>query len=145
MAGQLCAGLLSTINMYHVYSCEIGREVFHACRGRWDKPPSEGGPAPLKVTIHRSSLLQDGWAALHRAGSAIKGRLMVSFVNEQGMLEAGLDYGGLVREFLQQVTDIVMATNVGLEVLQVQVVVCFRMRRACWKMGDRNSGDTQWW
>lgn len=28
---------------------------------------------------------------------------MVSFVNEQGMLEAGLDYGGLVKEFLEQV------------------------------------------
>lgn len=33
----------------------------------------------------------------------MKGRLVVSFVNEQGMLEAGLDYGGLVKEFLEQV------------------------------------------
>jgi len=33
----------------------------------------------------------------------VKGRLVVSFVNEQGMLEAGLDYGGLVKEFLEQV------------------------------------------
>ncbi len=73
------------------------------CRGRWDKPPSEGGPAPLKFTIHRTSLLQGGWAALHKAGAAVKGRLVVSFVNEQGMLEAGLDYGGLVKEFLEQV------------------------------------------
>ena len=37
------------------------------------------------------------------AGAAVKGRLVVSFVNEQGMLEAGLDYGGLVKEFLEQV------------------------------------------
>jgi len=73
------------------------------CRGRLDKPPSEGGPAPLKLTVHRSSLLQGGWAALHKAGPAVKGRLVVSFVNEQGMLEAGLDYGGLVKEFLEQV------------------------------------------
>ena len=73
------------------------------CRGRWDKPPSEGGPAPLKFTVHRNSLLQGGWAALHKAGPAVKGRLVVSFVNEQGMLEAGLDYGGLVKEFLEQV------------------------------------------
>ena len=57
----------------------------------------------MKVTIHRSSLLQDGWAALHKAGPALKGRLVVSFINEQGMLEAGLDYGGLVKEFLEQV------------------------------------------
>ena len=73
------------------------------CRGRWDKPLSEGGPAPLKFTVHRNSLLQDGWAALHKAGPAVKGRLVVSFVNEQGLLEAGLDYGGLVKEFLEQV------------------------------------------
>lgn len=33
----------------------------------------------------------------------MKSRLVVSFVNEQGMLEAGLDYGGLVKEFLEQV------------------------------------------
>jgi len=33
----------------------------------------------------------------------VKGRLVLSFVNEQGMLEAGLDYGGLVKEFLEQV------------------------------------------
>ena len=74
-----------------------------ACRGRWDKTPSEGGPAPLKFTVHRGSLLQDGWAALRSAGAAVKGRLVVTFVNEQGMLEAGLDYGGLVKEFLEQV------------------------------------------
>ena len=73
------------------------------CRGWWDKPPSEGGSPPLKVTIHRSSLLQDGWAALHMEGQSLKGRLVVSFINEQGMLEAGLDYGGLVKEFLEQV------------------------------------------
>ena len=77
--------------------------MWSACRGRWDKPPSEGGPAPLKFTVHRGSLLQDGWAALRSAGAAVKGRLVVTFVNEQGMLEAGLDYGGLVKEFLEQV------------------------------------------
>ena len=37
------------------------------------------------------------------AGERVKGRLVVSFVNRQGMLEAGLDYGGLVKEFLEQV------------------------------------------
>lgn len=122
------------------------------CRGRWEKPPSDGGPAPLKLTVHRGSLLQDGWLALRNAGmikgwpmhlhallwicdflsclycfhmapqtrtspcrgrfaiwlllvagAAAKGRLVVSFVNEQRMLEAGLDYGGLVKEFLEQV------------------------------------------
>ncbi|KAL0028291.1 hypothetical protein WJX79_007793 [Trebouxia sp. C0005] len=83
-------------------------------RGRWDKPPSEGGPAPLKFTVHRSSLLQGGWAALHKAGPAVKSRLMVSFVNEQGMLEAGLDYGGLVKEFLEQAISTGFDANYGL-------------------------------
>ncbi|KAL3151218.1 hypothetical protein ABBQ38_013059 [Trebouxia sp. C0009 RCD-2024] len=83
-------------------------------RGRWDKPPSEGGPAPLQFTIHRGSLLQDGWSALRNSGPTAKGRLVVSFVNEQGMLEAGLDYGGLVKEFLEQVISTGFNADYGL-------------------------------
>ena len=39
-----------------------------ACRGHWGEPPSEGGPQPLKLTVHRGSILQDGWNALRNAG-----------------------------------------------------------------------------
>lgn len=54
--------------------------------------------------MRRGAILDDGYAALHNAGSTIKGRLAVSFVNVHGELEAGLDHGGLVKEFLEEVS-----------------------------------------
>lgn len=52
----------------------------------------------LTLTM-KACMSQNCWPA----GERVKGRLVVSFVNEQGMLEAGLDYGGLIKEFLEQV------------------------------------------
>ncbi len=54
--------------------------------------------------MRRSAILDDGYAALRNVGSSIKGRLSVSFVNVHGEMEAGLDHGGLVKEFLEEVT-----------------------------------------
>ena len=45
----------------------------------------------------------DGFDALRSIGAAIKGRLMVTFVSQHGVLEAGIDHGGLVKEFLEEV------------------------------------------
>ena len=45
----------------------------------------------------------DGFDALRGVGGAIKGRLMVTFVSQHGVLEAGIDHGGLVKEFLEEV------------------------------------------
>lgn len=73
------------------------------CRGKWDAPPGAGGPQPLEITVRRGAVLDDSFAALRSAGAQIKGRLVVSFVSVHGRLEAGLDYGGLVKEFLEEV------------------------------------------
>ena len=45
----------------------------------------------------------DGFDALRSISGAIKGRLMVTFVSQHGVLEAGIDHGGLVKEFLEEV------------------------------------------
>ena len=45
----------------------------------------------------------DGYDALRSIGGVIKGRLMVTFVSQHGVLEAGIDHGGLVKEFLEEV------------------------------------------
>ena len=79
-----------------------GRQLL-ACRGKWEASPAAGGPRPLEITVRRGAMLDDGFAALRDAGSAIKGRLCVAFVSMHGELEAGLDYGGLVKEFLEEV------------------------------------------
>ncbi len=62
----------------------------------------DGGPRPIEITVRRTDLIGDGFSALHSAGSAIKGRLMVTFISQHGALEAGIDHGGLVKEFLEE-------------------------------------------
>lgn len=57
----------------------------------------------LGVRVRRDRLLEDGYAQLRSVGQAMKGRLVVSFVNSSGLEEAGLDYGGLIKEFLEEV------------------------------------------
>lgn len=74
------------------------------CRGRWAKAPDDGGPRAIALTVRRTDIMGDGFAALQNVGAAIKGRLMVTFVNQHGTLEAGIDHGGLVKEFLEEVS-----------------------------------------
>jgi len=66
----------------------------------------DGGPRPIEITVRRTDLIGDGFSALHSAGSAIKGRLMVTFINHHGALEAGIDHGGLVKEFLEEASTV---------------------------------------
>lgn len=54
--------------------------------------------------MRRGAIIEDGYVALRNVGAAIKGRLSVSFVSQMGTMEAGLDYGGLVKEFLEEVS-----------------------------------------
>ena len=52
--------------------------------------------------MRRGALLEDAYAALRDVGGSIRGRLVVAFVNEAGLEEAGLDHGGLVKAFLEE-------------------------------------------
>jgi hypothetical protein len=53
------------------------------------------------VTIRREKLLSDGFAQLNRLGDGLKGRVRIQFVNEHGIEEAGVDGGGLFKDFLE--------------------------------------------
>jgi len=74
------------------------------------------------VTLRRDALLEDAYAALRDTGGAIRGRLVVTFVNEAGVLEAGLDHGGLVKAFLEEVRALVATLSNPRNL----------MRQACW-------------
>ncbi|KAK9832830.1 hypothetical protein WJX81_005036 [Elliptochloris bilobata] len=95
-------------------------EVFRAlvaaerARGRWGAPPADGGAPPLQVTLRRNALLEDAYAALRDVGGSIRGRLVVTFVNEAGLEEAGLDHGGLVKAFLEEAVREGFAADRGL-------------------------------
>jgi hypothetical protein len=65
----------------------------------------DGGPRAIELTVRRTDVLGDGFAALHGIGERIKGRLMVSFVSQHGVLEAGIDQGGLAKEFLEEASN----------------------------------------
>ena len=43
---------------------------------------------------------EDSFAALHALGPRLKGRVMIRFVDETGLPEAGIDGGGLFKEFM---------------------------------------------
>ncbi|KAL4428287.1 hypothetical protein ABPG75_002376 [Micractinium tetrahymenae] len=65
--------------------------------------PVDGGARPVPVTIRRGYVLEDASAQLGLLGSATKSRLSLTFINQQGLQEAGIDMGGLMKEFLESV------------------------------------------
>ncbi|GIL94061.1 hypothetical protein Vretimale_394 [Volvox reticuliferus] len=83
-------------------------------RGRWEVPRHAGGLQTIKVTIRRGSLIEDAYAGLAHKGAGLKARLQVVFVNEAGMTEAGLDFGGLQKELLERVVSAGLDANYGL-------------------------------
>jgi hypothetical protein len=61
-----------------------------------------GGPV-IKLTIRRSHLLEDSLAGLSsHGGDELRNRVFVRFVNAAGAAEAGIDQGGLFKEWLTE-------------------------------------------
>lgn len=57
-------------------------------------------PGSIEIVVRRDHIVEDGFRQLNSLGSKLKSCMNVSFVNESGLPEAGLDYGGLSKEFL---------------------------------------------
>ncbi|KAL7665473.1 HECT-type E3 ubiquitin transferase [[Candida] zeylanoides] len=57
----------------------------------------------LQADIRREHLLEDAFAQFHRAGANFKHTLSVTFYNAYGGQEAGIDGGGITKEFLTSV------------------------------------------
>jgi len=62
------------------------------------------GERSIEIVVRRGHLVEDGFQQLNSLGSRLKSSLHVSFVSECGLREAGLDYGGLSKEFLTDIT-----------------------------------------
>ena len=60
------------------------------------------GPSPgsIEIVIRRGHIIEDGYRQLNCLRSKLKSCIHVSFVSECGLPDAGLDYGGLSKEFL---------------------------------------------
>jgi ubiquitin-protein ligase E3 B len=61
------------------------------------------GPGLVDVVIRRGHIVEDGFRQLNTLGSRLKSSIHVSFFSESGLPEAGLDYGGLSKEFLTDI------------------------------------------
>ncbi|KAG9509732.1 Ubiquitin-protein ligase E3B, partial [Fragariocoptes setiger] len=54
------------------------------------------------ITVHRSRVVENGYQQLIRLSpKALKGRIRVKFINDQGLDEAGIDQDGVFKEFLE--------------------------------------------
>lgn len=72
------------------------------------------GPGSIEIAIRRDHLIEDGFAQLNSLGPKLKSGINVSFVNEHGLAEAGLDYGGLFKEFLTDLAKAAFDPGYGL-------------------------------
>ncbi|KAJ0245655.1 E3 ubiquitin-protein ligase UPL7 [Hirschfeldia incana] len=72
------------------------------------------GARSIEIVVRRGHVVEDGFRQLNSIGSRLKSSIHVSFVNESGLPEAGLDYGGLSKEFLTDITKAAFASEHGL-------------------------------
>lgn len=74
-------------------------------------------PSRLAANIRRERILEDAFDNFHRVGASFKNQLSVTFFNEYGGQEAGIDGGGITKEFLTGVVTEGFTTK-GLELFK---------------------------
>ncbi|KAF9665086.1 hypothetical protein SADUNF_Sadunf16G0085500 [Salix dunnii] len=72
------------------------------------------GSQAVEIVVRRSHIVEDGFQQLNSLGSRLKSSIHVSFVSECGLQEAGLDYGGLSKEFLTDISKSAFSPEHGL-------------------------------
>jgi len=68
----------------------------------------------VRCTIKRSQVVRDSFFELNAHGPALKHTVQVTFVSEDGLVEAGIDGGGLFKEFLNALAAQAFNPNYGL-------------------------------
>ncbi|KAG2200529.1 hypothetical protein INT47_012315 [Mucor saturninus] len=66
------------------------------------------------ATVRRDHMLEDGFHSLNALGVELKNKVAISFVDEFGLEEAGIDGGGVFKEFLTGLSVEAFDTNYGL-------------------------------
>ncbi|KAJ3183099.1 hypothetical protein HDU87_007521 [Geranomyces variabilis] len=91
----------------------IFRARVHEDRQRYGL--DENWHAPVaRVTIRRQYVFEDGFAQLNALGASLKSRIAITFISEQGLVEAGIDGGGVFKEFLTTISKQAFDMNYGL-------------------------------
>jgi len=89
------ADFISRAHVFRRLVKDDRRRMFGPEGGIWGRVPT--------VTIRRTHLYQDAFDYLSPLSRELRGRVRIALVNEQGLNEAGIDGGGLFREFLQDI------------------------------------------
>ncbi|KIJ54357.1 hypothetical protein M422DRAFT_25280 [Sphaerobolus stellatus SS14] len=71
-------------------------------------------PRRKKATVRRGKVAEDGFDQLSGLGSELKGPVEIQFIDQFGQEEAGIDGGGVFKEFLTSLSREVFDTNRGL-------------------------------
>ncbi|CAN0879983.1 E3 ubiquitin-protein ligase UPL7 [Linum grandiflorum] len=94
----------------HIYPFEERVEMFREFVNR-DKASrrmagevTEPGSRAVEIVVRRGHIVEDGFRQLNYLGPRLKSSIHVSFIGESGLAEAGLDYGGLSKEFLTDIS-----------------------------------------
>ncbi|KAF9300077.1 hypothetical protein BGZ74_008327 [Mortierella antarctica] len=64
--------------------------------------------------VRRGSIFEDGYQQLNHLGRKLKGRIAIEFIDQHGISEAGIDGGGVFKEFLTSLVHQAFDTNYGL-------------------------------
>ncbi|CAN1860378.1 E3 ubiquitin-protein ligase UPL7 [Linum perenne] len=75
---------------------------------------TEPGSRGVEIVVRRGHIVEDGFRQLNYLGPRLKSSIHVSFVSESGLPEAGLDYGGLSKEFLTDISKAAFSPEYGL-------------------------------
>lgn len=76
-----------------------------------------GGPQRSRgivVKVRKARILEDGMEALARVGANIKDRIVVKYINDFGEEEAGIDAGGLFKDFVTDLSGRIFDPSYGL-------------------------------
>jgi len=73
-----------------------------------------GGVSQIDVIINRENLYEDARRLLDHHGPNLKGKIRVTFESELGYQEAGIDGGGLFKDFMDQLTEKAFDPSQGL-------------------------------
>jgi len=108
-ATELLLRLLPFAVPFHVRA-----ERFERARAAHLRESQEAQPQ-VRVTVQRARLLGSATAALRDVrGDAMRRKVFVTFVNEDGLPEAGVDAGGLFKELVTQLAAVCFDADYGL-------------------------------
>jgi ubiquitin-protein ligase E3 C len=82
------------------------------------RPPSLDRISRQHAEIHRESVFEDAYSSYYPIGDALKEPIQISFIDKFGAPEAGIDGGGVTKEFLMSVTAEALDPNGKLSMFQ---------------------------